>query len=553
MRRRRAWGSAFVGALSFAVFLLPGPWSGAVATPTTNENARTLILAVPGPLSGCTALNAPSTSSTTALLDLIRPSAFITTWQGGLEGEGGAVTSAELTSLTPETIHYTLARHLKWSNGASFTGEDLVAWWRRAKTLAGIQSDGYRLIKSMTVTNDGLGVTAVFSANYPEWDLLFRDLEERGVSGGCSISKLVRDPSLGPYTVTSATPTRVVLTMNRRWPLDPNRFGRVIVTTTTNPPSSTKTPYASYSLKVNRTQIQRISSLPSVSSRIGSSNLIEQITFAPHGIRTRRILVRRALSWALSRQTIINHLWGSVTFSPSVAQSAIFSQGQTAYPGFGGSGPGTQSTTTTTTPMAATNGLKDCFACAQQELRAAGYLYRHHSWRDSGGHPLTVRLGVGPREIDRLTARLVGIMWTRLGVRVISVNESSDEGAASAAARNLVDAAIFARPTTESPYTSARSWVGAAYLNTFPSGIRMKSVNSLFAQAGTIFNPVTANQVWLQLDRTVMNAYWVRPLYTAPTLLAWSNSLVTVNGSTLVNGFVDQVPTWSLAPPAATP
>lgn len=512
-----------------------------------------MILAVPGPLSGCTALNASPTSSTTALLDLIRPSAFITTWQGGLEGEGGAVTSAELTSLTPETVHYTLARRLMWSNGASFTGEDLVAWWRRAKTLAGIQSDGYRLIRSMTVSRNGLGVTAVFSANYPEWDLLFRDVEERGVPGGCSISKLVRDPSLGPYTVTSATPTRVVLTMNRHWPLDPNRFGRIIVTTSTNPPSSTKVSYASYSLNVNSTQLQRVSSLPSVSSRIGSSNLIEQITFAPHGLWTRRIVVRRALSWALNRQSIINHLWGSVTFSPSIAQSAIFSQGQTAYPGFGGSGPGTQSTTTTTTPSAATNGLKDCFACAQQELRAAGYRYRHHSWQDTRGHPLTIRLGVGPRVIDRLTAHLVEIMWKRLGVRVIPTSESSDVVAASAAARNLVDAAIFAHPTTESPYTSARSWAGAGYMNTFPSGIRMKSVDSLFAQAATIFNPVTANQVWLQLDRTIMNAYWVRPLYTAPTLLAWSNSLTTVNGSTLVNGFVDQVPTWSLATPSGTP
>lgn len=533
--------------------VLPGPWSGAVSTPTANENARTLVLSVPGPLSGCTALNTPLNSATTALLDLIRPSAFITTWQGELEGEGGAITSAELTSLSPETVHYTLAAHLKWSNGASFTGEDFVAWWHRAKTLASIQSDGYRLIKSIAVSNNGHGVTVVFSANYPEWDLLFRDLEERGVAGGCAISKLIHDPSLGPYSVTSATPTRVVLAMNRHWPLDPNRFGRVIVTTAANPPSSTLTPYASYSLNVNRSQLQKVSSLRSVSSRIGSSNLIEQVTFAPHGLLTRRIVVRRALAWALNRQSMINHLWGSVTFSPSVAQSAIFSQGQTAYPGFGGSGPGAQSTTTTTDPQALTNGLRDCFACAQQELRGAGYKFRKHFWRGAHGRPLTIRLGIGPRPIDRYSARLASVAWRRLGIRVVSVHEPSDETVAAAAARNLVDVAVFAHPTTESPSTTARSWSGAAYLDSYPSGVRMKSVGTLFDQAATVFNPVTANQVWLELDRTVMKAFWVRPLYTAPTLLAWSNSLSTVNGSTLLDGFVDQVPTWTLAPPATTP
>jgi hypothetical protein len=56
----------------------------------------------------------------------------------------------------------------------------------------------------------------------------------------------------------------------------------------------------------------------------------------------------------------------------------------------------------------------------------------------------------------------------------------------------------------------------------------------------------------LKLDQVIMTDYWVRPLFTAPSLAVWSSGLVLVNGSFTVQGFVDQIPTWSLTPPSPT-
>ncbi|MDE3107379.1 MAG: hypothetical protein KGJ42_04405 [Acidobacteriota bacterium] len=544
------WRSSLrlVSGAAFVLGALLTPLGTSSAAPAVNENARTLVLSLPGPFTGCTFFDATAGNSSSAILDLVRPSAFMTSPGGVLVGEGGAITTTELTSLAPQTVRYTLAQGLHWSNGALFTASDLVSWWQRARRLASIRADGYRAIKSLSVSNDGLSVTATFSSDYADWAMLFRDVEERGVAGGCAISKLQRDPSLGPYLVRSATPSRVVLSMNRAWPLDTNRFGRVVITSSPTPARTNEGAFAGYSLVVSKSNVEALGSYPNLSSRIGTSSDVEELTFAPHGPLTRRVLVRKALSWSLDRQAMINALWGNVTFSPSVAQSALFSQGQSAYPGNGGVGPGAQTTTTTSTPTATTNGLNDCFTCAVQVLRIAGFDRRASGWFDVRGRILLVRIGVGPSALDRTVARLVVASWRRLGVPSTVQTFASDVGTATAASKGVVDVAIFTRPTTTAPSTTARSWSGPAYPDSFPSGVRMKAVDALYAKAIANFNPVTANGTWLRLDQILLNAYWVRPLFTMPSLQSWTSTLSTIQGSSFVVGFVDQLPTWSILP-----
>ena len=57
-------------------------------------------------------------------------------------------------------------------------------------------------------------------------------------------------------------------------------------------------------------------------SHIGTSSNIEEISFASNRPLIKRIALREALSWSINRQSLIDELWGAVTFSPSVAASA---------------------------------------------------------------------------------------------------------------------------------------------------------------------------------------------------------------------------------------
>jgi peptide/nickel transport system substrate-binding protein len=316
-------GAFWAGAAALTLTVLVTPVAARAATPQ-GDNAHTLTLSVPGPFNGCSVLDPGATATTGAVLDLVLPSAFQTSSGGTLVGEGGPISSAELTSLSPETVVYTLAPHQLWSNGLTFNGADLVAWWQRARSLPSVASDGYRAIQSLTVGSNGLTVTAIFATPYSDWNLLFRDVEARGTTRGCALANLVTRPSLGPYRVVSASAGRVVLAMNPQWAWDPARFGKVVLITSGAIPAKDATPFASYSLAVTRAQMEALSAHPSIASRIGSSASIEVLTYAPARPFTDSPDMRKALSWAINRQSLINRLWGSITFSPAVAASALF-------------------------------------------------------------------------------------------------------------------------------------------------------------------------------------------------------------------------------------
>ena len=466
-----------------------------------------------------------------------------------LEGEDGPIASAELTSLSPETVRYTIAPKMDWSSGVAFTGEDLVDWWIQAQNLASVNSDGYRAIKSLVVSKNHLSVTAVFATPYADWDLLFRDIEAPGTSGGCAVSNLLTQPSLGPYYVTNATPNRLVLNMNPAWPLDPNRFGRIVITDSQVLPSSSTVNFVDYSMTVNRTTVVTLSNRPTLSSKIASSSNIEELTFSPTAATAGLLAVREALSWSIQRQSLIDTLFGAVTYSPSVAASALFSQGQADYPGGAGSNPVGQTTTTTTPP---TSTLSDCLSCALSILKSSGYVRTPRGWVSSAGKYLTVRLGVGPSALDHAVASLVQADWAKIDVPSTLIDEPSR----LVRPKHPRSAVSTWRSSRARRRPRPRSRRARGRVPRIPTRIRAAcaspAVATLFDQATAIFNPVTASSTWLKLDQTIMTDFWVRPLFTAPTLTIWSTLLSMVANSFTVNGFVDQLPTWTRLPTTAT-
>ena len=540
-----------IGALSLAL-AGAGLWAtSATGATAPSNNLRILDVSLPGPFNGCTFLSPGATPTSDSILDLVRPSAFLTNPQDNLEGEGGPIASAELTSLTPETVQYTIAANEHWSDGAAFTGTDLVAWYDYAKTLPSVLSDGYRDIKRIVESKDHLALTVTFTKPDADWNLLFRDVEAIGASRGCAIGQLVDRPSLGPYVVTSASASRVVLTMNHHWPVDTTRFGRIVITDADTVPTSPATQFVNFSLDVARSQVQTISAFPTVLSHIGTSTNIEEMTFAPGRPFTSRLAVRQALSWAIARQAIITQLWSSVTFLPSVAASALYAQGQTDYPGTGGSGPN-QSTTTTVVTPGSSYGLEDCVRCALDTLATNGFTRTTNGWFTKGGYELRVRVARGPSAIDVVSAASAQRDWARIGIPATIVAYPSEVAAARAAASGAVDAAIFTRPTLSAPSYTARSWSGPSYVDSYPSGWRSPQVNALYAKSIADFNPVTASSTWLSLDQLLQTSYWVRPLFTDPSLMSWSDTVGTVEPTFSVAGLVDQLPTWTTISPTTS-
>jgi len=516
----------------------PAPAAGP-ANPATS----TLTLALPGPFNGCDALSPRATATTTAVLDLIRPSAFVTGPTNVLSGEGGAIVSAELISLHPETVVYTVAPSMRWSNGRLFSVNDLVAWWKSARHLASVSGDGYRAIVSMVANRTRTAVTAVFATNFADWDLLFRDVEEAGTPRSCAVGQLLRQPSLGPYRVLSASPGQITLQSNPEWTINYNRFHEVVITASPELAPAGPAYYVAYHPVATKSLLVSLDARPNVVGQFGDSSDIEEITFSPVSAWTSQRVVRVALSWMINRRTVLDRIFGSFTFTPSVPTSALFSQGQLFYPPPSTGPLPTQSNSALVSPQV------DCRACAINLLRRSGFVRDAHSWIAPTGERLRIRVAVGPTDLDRRTARELARQWTSAGVLVSVTYAPSDSGAAIMGATGGSDLAVFDRPTSTTPWASARSWDQNAFRDAYPSGVASPGIHALFSLAQDTFNPATAAVIWLRLDHLILSNFWVRPLYTVPSLTEWSQRVANVVPSLSLSGLVDQVTNWGIVLP----
>ncbi len=515
----------------------PGP-----ADPASSS----LTLDLPGPINACSVLNPSASATTTAILDLVRPSAFLTGPTDILFGEGGAIASAELVSLHPETVVYTVDPKLTWSDGHRFSVRDLVAWWHAARAVPSIADDGYRHIASMVVGKKALSVTAVFSHDFADWNLLFRDVNEAGVTSSCDVGNLTRQPSLGPYDVESASTSRVVLISNPQWTANYNRFHRVIIVTDADLSNHDATYFVRYSPVATRALVDNLVAHPRFQGRFGNSSDIEEMTFSPHDALTANPAMRTALSWLLDRRQILAKLFGTFTFTPAVPTSALFSQGQFDYP------PRVKGIRATSRDAALVSANVDCRSCAETILRRSGYQRTGQGWRDASGATLSVIVAVGPSSLDHATAALVEAEWETLGVEASELDAATEVQAASMAAAGTADVALFERPTSTTPWWAGRSWDGPGSTDAYTSGVTPAKVNSLFQLAQSTFNPATADLSWLKIDQLLLHDFWVRPLYTVPSLTVWSQDVANVVPSLSLNGLVDQVSDWGITPATAT-
>jgi len=543
--RRVALVVVIAGVVVVAATLLayrrPAPAAGP-ANPATS----TLTVALPGPFNGCSALNPGASPTTSAILDLIRPSAFQTGPTNVLTGEGGAIISAELISLHPETVAYSIDPKMSWSNGRPFSVSDLITWWHEARRQASVYGDGYRAISSMAIGRTGNSVTATFATDFADWNLLFRDVEQAGTTRSCAVGELATTPSLGPYLVESASASKIVLLANPEWTINYNRFHEVILTTSTTLPDHGAAYFVTYDPVATKSLVESLVAHPRFLGQFGDSSDIVEMTFSPQRSLTARRPVRVALSWLLDRRAILDRLFGSFTFTPSVPTSALFSQGQVDYP------PVDKSLVPSAHNFGVVDPSLDCRSCATALLDGLGWVRTAGVWRDAGGTPVNVVVGVGPRQLDRRTASLIADQWRTAGLDVTLREASSDEQAAGWAASGTVDAAIFDRPTSTTPWVSARSWGETPYLDSYPSGVRTVPTNRLFHLAQATFNPATAALSWLKIDHLILTNFWVRPLYTVPSLTEWSGPVANVIPSLSLSGLVDQVSNWGISVASTT-
>lgn len=571
-----------VATLAFSTALAGCNGSGAQSAPSVTYVPATggsIAVGIDEAPTGCNPNTAGDTWAERLVLEPVLPSAFIVGDNDQSQPDSAVIEQAELQSLTPETVVYTINPKAVWSDGVPVTAADFIYAWdeERGPALGGAadvaSTQGYRDIESITGSNKGRTVTVVFSTPFADWQSLFAYLlpahvmASAGWNPACSTVDRSIDLSAGPYMIGSVDPGHSVeLVRNPRWWGPAPKLDRIVVRIASGPEQLARwmkrgsievADPASFDPQF----LQSVTAMPLVRSQVDISGTFLQLQFSTTGPVTSSADVRLGVAHAIDRQALVDQLaaWADVNIAPSA--SHLYVQTQSAYPSSAPAvaanmpNPGTVPQTAYTSAIGPFPLIADP-AATTKELEAAGYLRGPDGrWLDADGDPLTLSMAVdGDDGWAVETATAVVDQLERAGITVGVVTAPDAQSAGTELSEDEVDMALL--PEATGPYTSETSAWYTQLLGTAGVGgsedwsnLDDTNVDNLFVEAGEEFNPVTAEPLYTQADQLLWSEMVALPLFAQPTVLVWSDYLTGVEPNPYGPSLFWQPLTWALQVP----
>jgi peptide/nickel transport system substrate-binding protein len=444
------------------------------------------------------------------------------------------VDSAEVVSLSPQTVVYKIDPRAVWSDGVPISADDFAYAWQSQRgdgtdidgTPDSVASTlGYSDIASLTGSNAGRTVTVVFRTPFADWASLFDDLlpahvaEQVGWNHGFDQFATGVFVSGGPWEVLSWQPgSEIVLGRNPRWWGSPPNLDRIVVKAV-----SGDTALAS-ALSQGQAEVAYPSGFdPSFMAQASSSSVLQ----SQSGLGTRMLQlefnVRHApLSSATVREGIA-HTIDRAGIVESVGQPENASAWEdnnhlepNAEPGYVDDATGYEKADPVT---------------AAHLLEQSGFALDGHGRWTTHGKP--VSLDVAWAADDPWSAAVGPIVTAQLvaaGFDVVATPVSTAQlyatvlpGGAFDLALVPVDASAYASALGDVFSTSPAITGGAASQDW--SGFEDPKIDAQFTQAVQDLAPPQAHGIYRQIDQALWTAMPTLPLFAEPTMLVWSTSL----------------------------
>jgi peptide/nickel transport system substrate-binding protein len=176
--------TAGVGAATVASLLSAGLITGAGAT-TSRANAQSISVALDETVSGFNVLtSADNNFDLNQMMELVWPSAFITTNQLNVVPNSQLLTSVTQTKASPQTIVFRINPKAVWRDGVPITAADFIYNWKAQSGIASFTDKGgkpfddaatagYNQIKTIASSDGGKTATVVFATPFADWKSLF--------------------------------------------------------------------------------------------------------------------------------------------------------------------------------------------------------------------------------------------------------------------------------------------------------------------------------------------------------------------------------------------
>ena len=464
-------------------------------------------------------------------------------------------------------MDYTIAPDVRWPSGAPLGAADLARTWRERRDDRVLADLGYRDVRSVrrAVATTGVAGTVVavtFAHPYADWESLFNLLVPAGTAGAaCALPSAALDPAIGPYAIRSASRSRIVLTVNRRWTGATPAYTTVVVTSdpAALPPPPEVGARATYLPSPSVAQLQ-------AHHVLGQLRVRDAARHDDRQPRLRRARPRRPRPLAPCRPRPPRGPRPAGR-APGRAPRCVERPGGLA-PLRSRRGSSTRArraprSSATTPPAPTAAGATGAAAYGQGAdlsradalLRAHGYHLGSEGWTSSSGSRLTVCLALpaGSPTLAAAAEDVAGQLRDH-GVVVRTAPVASTGAVVQRLLGGTCTMGVVSRTGDGFVSHAAASWLAP----TRPvvrgldwTGVDDPVVARDATEAQSILDPDLAAVAWDAMDTRLWDLMVSLPLYSPSVFLGWSPSIAGVLACNTVAGFVAQVP--SLLPSTTRP
>lgn len=501
---------------------------------------------------------------------------------------------AELVSIDPETVVYSINEKARWSDGVRITAADFIYNWREqlivGPSLSAVDPlSGYQDIKSVKSSNNGKTVTVVFSKPYADWESLFSNLVpahiaiKYGWQGAFDRFDPNKVISGGPFMIEAIVPGReLILSRNPHYWGHPAQLDRIIFRVV----RSRRAILAGLADgTIDVAQLAPGASLDRLITSSGelvedpsASPVLWQLDFNLASSELNSESIRQGIAVSIDRHQLVTNTVGFSAWFVQSSGNRVYSSGA----------PGSQGNDSAYAQVEMTE-AQTLFAQAGDVVSANGFLLNAY------GSPVVLSL-VGPKGNavvsaveEQLQSQLlqVGITLTvhNVSQRVLldSVLPTGDYELALVpylvSAFPSTTAALYTTPVGPTPVVPITDVPGTSSIpsSTAPSlevtgdeeepdttaigavtrnvlGYNDPTVTALFAEAASELNATSEADLYNEIDIDLWRDMPTLPLFQIPTMLVTRYNVVNVTDTQTLVGPLWDAQNWAiqLGPPPTT-
>ena len=470
------------------------------------------------------------------------------------------VTSATVTSTSPQTVVYQINPKAVWSDGVPFNAADFIYNYQAnsgnpkytdvgGKAFEPASTSGYNQVKSVTGSNGGKTVTVVFSTPFGDWKSLFSDMlpahiaKVVGFNNGFQTFNAAVKVSGGPFAIQSYTQGQdLVEVRNPKWwgtpaPLDKLIF-RFFADDNQIPPALQNSEVNGANPAQASLQFKdAIAAVPNLTTTIEAGLEFQHMDFNQANPYLAKLDVRQAIAFGTNRADMVNRIVGPITSSVKPLNNRIFVPGQPQYQD--------------------TSGGLGAFdpAKAKQLLQASGMTmgsdgYFHPSSGPEAGKDLAFTISTTSGEPVRAEIeQLFQSYMKNIGIKINIQNYSPNTLFGTVGPKSEYDIIEFAWVST--PFPSGNQPIYCSYTNANVCGENWNhfanpQVDALFTQAAATLDSAKAATLYNQADALLWKNMVTLPLFQQPQLNTWTSTFGNILPNTSSVGLTWNAQTWGL-------